>query len=134
VRSAAEFTRLLGQMRRGSNLLLLVQRDGNSRFVVVSRSNRKRTATPRPLASVARGQVMPRRNPSIYEGIRNDTLAAYLHRIVRIPLLSKDDELELGRQIQRGTSGHFASWWRRTFVSWSRWPHATRAAACRSWT
>ena len=36
VRSAAEFTRLLGQMRRGSNLLLLVQRDGNSRFVVVS--------------------------------------------------------------------------------------------------
>ena len=36
VRSAADFTRLLGQMRRGSNLLLLVQRDGNSRFVVVS--------------------------------------------------------------------------------------------------
>ena len=36
VRSVADFTRLLGQMRRGSNLLLLVQRDGNSRFVVVS--------------------------------------------------------------------------------------------------
>ncbi len=36
VRSAADFTRLLGQMRRGNNLLLLVQRDGNSRFVVVS--------------------------------------------------------------------------------------------------
>ena len=50
---------------------------------------------------------MPRRNPSIYEGIRNDTLAAYLHRIVRIPLLSKDDELELGRQIQRADERAF---------------------------
>jgi serine protease Do len=36
VRSAADLTRLLGQMRRGSNLLLLVQREGNSRFVVLS--------------------------------------------------------------------------------------------------
>jgi serine protease Do len=36
VRSAADVGRLLGQMRRGSNLLLLVQREGNSRFVVVS--------------------------------------------------------------------------------------------------
>ena len=36
VRSVQEFTRALGQMRRGANLLLLVQRDGNSRFVVLS--------------------------------------------------------------------------------------------------
>ena len=36
VRSAADVARLLGQMRRGSNLLLLVQREGGSRFVVVS--------------------------------------------------------------------------------------------------
>ncbi len=36
VRSTAEFTQLIGQQRRGGNLLLLVQRDGNSRFVVVT--------------------------------------------------------------------------------------------------
>jgi S1-C subfamily serine protease len=36
VRSVQDFTRLLGQMRRGSNLLLLVQREGNSRFVVLT--------------------------------------------------------------------------------------------------
>jgi serine protease Do len=36
VRSVADFTRILGQMRRGSNLLLLVQREGGSRFVVVA--------------------------------------------------------------------------------------------------
>jgi serine protease Do len=35
VKSARDFTRILGQMRRGANLLLLVRRDGNSRFVVV---------------------------------------------------------------------------------------------------
>jgi serine protease Do len=35
VRNAADFARLLAQMRKGSNLLLLVQREGNSRFVVV---------------------------------------------------------------------------------------------------
>ena len=50
---------------------------------------------------------MPRRSPSFYEGIRDDTLAAYLRRIVRIPLLSKEDELELGRQIQRGDERAF---------------------------
>jgi serine protease Do len=36
VRSVADFTRALGQMRRGNNLLLLVQREGNARFVVLS--------------------------------------------------------------------------------------------------
>ena len=36
VRNATDVARLLGQLRKGSNLLLLVQRDGNSRFVVVS--------------------------------------------------------------------------------------------------
>jgi Do/DeqQ family serine protease len=35
IRNAADFARLLAQMRKGSNLLLLVQREGNSRFVVV---------------------------------------------------------------------------------------------------
>ncbi len=36
VKSAADVARLLGEMRRGNNLLLLVQRDGNSRFVVLT--------------------------------------------------------------------------------------------------
>ena len=36
VRNGADFARLVAQTRKGSNLLLLVQRDGNSRFVVVS--------------------------------------------------------------------------------------------------
>ncbi len=36
VRSTAEFTQMLGQQRRGGDLLLLIQREGNSRFVVVA--------------------------------------------------------------------------------------------------
>ena len=39
VRTLADFTRIVGQMRAGTNLLLLVRREGTSRFVVV---------TPRP--------------------------------------------------------------------------------------
>jgi S1-C subfamily serine protease len=35
VKSTRDFTRILGQMRQGTNLLLLVRRDGNSRFVVL---------------------------------------------------------------------------------------------------
>jgi RNA polymerase primary sigma factor len=50
---------------------------------------------------------MSRRSASFYEEIRDDTLAAYLQRIVRIPLLSKEDELELGKQIQRGDERAF---------------------------
>jgi RNA polymerase primary sigma factor len=50
---------------------------------------------------------MPRRSASFYEEIRDDTLAAYLQRIVRISLLSKEEELELGRQIQRGDERAF---------------------------
>jgi RNA polymerase primary sigma factor len=50
---------------------------------------------------------MPRRSPSFYEEIRDDTLAAYLQRIVRIPLLSKEEELELGRHIHRGDERAF---------------------------
>jgi RNA polymerase primary sigma factor len=50
---------------------------------------------------------MPRRGPSFYEEIRDDTLGAYLQRIVRIPLLSKEEELELGRQIQQGDDRAF---------------------------
>ena len=38
-RTLADFTRIVGQMRAGTNLLLLVRREGTSRFVVV---------TPRP--------------------------------------------------------------------------------------
>jgi S1-C subfamily serine protease len=36
VRSVADFSRILGQMPRGGSLLLLVQRDGGSRFVVLT--------------------------------------------------------------------------------------------------
>lgn len=50
---------------------------------------------------------MPRRSPSFYGGIGDDTLAAYLRRIVRIPLLNKEEELELGRQIQHGDERAF---------------------------
>lgn len=50
---------------------------------------------------------MPRRSASFYEEIRDDTLAAYLRRIVRIPLLSKNEELELGTQIQHGDERAF---------------------------
>jgi RNA polymerase primary sigma factor len=50
---------------------------------------------------------MPRRSSSFYEEIRDDTLGAYLQRIVRIPLLSKEGELELGRQIRQGDERAF---------------------------
>jgi serine protease Do len=36
VKNVQGFSRILGQTRRGGNLLLLVQRDGGSRFVVLS--------------------------------------------------------------------------------------------------
>jgi serine protease Do len=36
VRTVADFTRILGQMPPGGSLLLLVQRDGGSRFVVLT--------------------------------------------------------------------------------------------------
>jgi Do/DeqQ family serine protease len=36
VRSVKDFSRIVGQVRRGGNLLLLVQRDGSSRFLVLS--------------------------------------------------------------------------------------------------
>ncbi|MBI4537583.1 MAG: DegQ family serine endoprotease [candidate division NC10 bacterium] len=36
VRSLRDFARIVGQMQKGSNLLLLVQREGNSRFVVLA--------------------------------------------------------------------------------------------------
>lgn len=50
---------------------------------------------------------MPRRNGSVYKEIRDDTLAAYLHRIVRIPLLSREDEQALGAQIRQGDERAF---------------------------
>jgi serine protease Do len=39
LKSARDFSRILGQVRRGQNLLLLVRRDGNSRFVVLPPKN-----------------------------------------------------------------------------------------------
>lgn len=39
VKSSNDFSRILGQMQRGQNLLLLVRRDGNSRFVVLPPKN-----------------------------------------------------------------------------------------------
>ena len=45
---------------------------------------------------------MARRSASFYEEISDDTLAAYIRRIVRIPLLGKEEELRLGALIQRG--------------------------------
>jgi serine protease Do len=39
VKSSSDFSRILGQMQRGQNLLLLVRRDGNSRFVVLAPKN-----------------------------------------------------------------------------------------------
>ncbi|MGE5848627.1 MAG: RNA polymerase sigma factor RpoD/SigA [Candidatus Methylomirabilota bacterium] len=45
---------------------------------------------------------MARRSASFYEEISDDALAAYIRRIVRIPLLSKEEELRLGALIQQG--------------------------------
>ena len=45
---------------------------------------------------------MARRSASFYEEISDDTLAAYIRRIVRIPLLGKEEELRLGALIQQG--------------------------------
>jgi serine protease Do len=39
VKSVRDFTKIVGQMRRGASLLLLVRRDGNSRFVVLPPKN-----------------------------------------------------------------------------------------------
>jgi RNA polymerase primary sigma factor len=51
--------------------------------------------------------MMARRSASFYEEISDDTLAAYVRRIVRIPLLTKDEELVLGRRIQQGDERAF---------------------------
>lgn len=50
---------------------------------------------------------MARRSASFYEEISDDTLAAYVRRIVRIPLLPKEEELILGAKIQRGDERAF---------------------------
>ncbi len=47
------------------------------------------------------------RRSSFFDEIRDDTLSAYLRRIVRIPLLSKPEELALGAQIQAGDERAF---------------------------
>jgi RNA polymerase primary sigma factor len=50
---------------------------------------------------------MPRRSSSFYEEIRDGTLAVYIQRIVRIPLLAKAEELRLGVLIQQGDERAF---------------------------
>ncbi len=50
---------------------------------------------------------MARRSASFYEEISDDALAAYIRRIARIPLLSKEEELRLGAQIRRGDERAF---------------------------
>ncbi len=40
--------------------------------------------------------------PSFYEGVSGDALGAYLKRIAQVPLLKKEEELALGKAIQRG--------------------------------
>lgn len=45
---------------------------------------------------------MARRSASFYEEISDDALAAYIRRIVRIPMLTKEEELRLGARIQQG--------------------------------
>jgi RNA polymerase primary sigma factor len=50
---------------------------------------------------------MGRRKASFYEEISDDALAAYIRRIVRIPLLPKEEEFRLGTQIQRGDERAF---------------------------
>ncbi len=52
---------------------------------------------------------MARRSPSFYEEISDDALAAYIRRIGRIPLLSKEEELRLGALIRRGNERAFAT-------------------------
>ncbi len=45
---------------------------------------------------------MARRTPQFYEEITDEALSAYLRRIVKIPLLSKSEELRLAKQIHKG--------------------------------
>jgi len=44
---------------------------------------------------------MARRTPEFYEEISDEALSVYLRRIVKIPLLTKAEELRLAKQIQR---------------------------------
>ncbi len=45
---------------------------------------------------------MPRGSPYYYRRIPDEALSAYLKKIVALPMLPKEDELKLGRRIQRG--------------------------------
>lgn len=45
---------------------------------------------------------MAPRTPQFYEEITDEAFSTYLRRIVKIPLLSKAEELRLAKQIQRG--------------------------------
>jgi RNA polymerase primary sigma factor len=50
---------------------------------------------------------MARRSASFYEELTDDTLATYIRRIARIPLLSKAEELRLGALIRQGDERAF---------------------------
>jgi RNA polymerase primary sigma factor len=51
--------------------------------------------------------MVARSSGSFSEEIRDDTLSAYIRRIVRIPLLPKEEELALGTRIQQGNERAF---------------------------
>ena len=96
-------------------------------------------------------------------GATADPVKDYLKQIGKVPLLNAEQEVELAKRIEAGLFAEeqlgadggklvrrssSASWsgsprtaagprttcWRPTSASWSRWPSATPAAACCSWT
>jgi RNA polymerase primary sigma factor len=92
-------------------------------------------------------------------GATADPVKDYLKQIGKVPLLNAEQEVELAKRIEAGLFAEdklansdkiapSASWrssprtavaprttcWRPTSVWWSRWPSATPAAACSSWT
>jgi len=46
--------------------------------------------------------MQKRSRPNVYDKVSDETLSFYLKRISRIPLLTKREELELGKAIQKG--------------------------------
>ncbi|WP_420714925.1 sigma-70 factor domain-containing protein [Streptomyces sp. WM6372] len=92
-------------------------------------------------------------------GATADPVKDYLKQIGKVPLLNAEQEVELAKRIEAGLfaedklansdklapklkreleiiaeDGRRTTCWRPTSASWSRWPSATRAAACSSWT
>ena len=95
-------------------------------------------------------------------GATADPVKDYLKQIGKVPLLNAEQEVELAKRIEAGLfaeeklggdggsmqDGGGSTWsgsprtggaprticWRRTCAWWCRWPSATPAAACCSWT